>query len=184
MPEEEEISVLESAAAKFAVKIGRHLPKYVVDNLWRLVYTEDGQVILPEVHDWLKLHVQNPDSLTEEDIAQALEQAGGKYMDLGIIDELIGGIASRWLRAGINTTISWGKRVVRQFPHFAQEWQEKKDTIILTFLRSDASTVKYYKLLENKPKLTRFITEAIMTKLEMPLERPVAPVIPQPPGVG
>lgn len=181
---EDESGILEQAAAKMGVKAGKHLARYAVNNLWRLVYTDDGQVRLPEVHEWLKMHVQNADQLTNDDIAAALENAGEKYLDLNVVDELLAGIDNRWLRGGVNAGISFGSRVVKHFPQFTTEFQEKKDTLILDFLRTDPQTRDTYKILEGKPKLTKFVTEAVMTKLGIPLEKAAASVVPPPAGVG
>ncbi len=176
----DEENVLDTAVATMAVSTAKKLAVYATENLPSLIWTEDGTPRLPEVHEWLRVHVPDPDLLTKGDLAQALEEAGEKYFEYGYINDLVNGIKNRWLRGGVNFGISFGSKVIAMYPSFVKEFQEKKDTILLTFLKNDASTLETYRLLEKRPKLTKFITEAFMVRMGIPL---VAPTPTPPAGV-
>ena len=138
-------------------------------NLDLLIYTKEGNIRLPEVHEYLRAHVDDPDKLTNDDPAEALEQAGEKYMSPDIIDELLIGIKNRWLLTGVKFSFGFAKRLMRYYPDFILELQLKKGTLLLKFLSHDARTMETHRLLVNRPKLTKFIMEAFMVKMGIPL---------------
>jgi hypothetical protein len=173
--------ILEGAVGKMVVGLARQIARYAVDHLAEVVYTKDGQVRLDEVHEYLRSHVTNINELTLDHIADALENAGEKYFSFDYIDQLISGIGNRILRGSLNTGMNWAKSQLHHYPNFVKELQEDKDTILLTFLAQDPSTAETYRLLKDRPKLTKFITEAFFVKMGIPLEK-AAPTTP-PAGV-
>ncbi len=160
---------LDNAVGRMAVSAAKRLAVYACENLGLLVYSKEGEIILPEVHEYIRAHLTDPELITNDDIAEALEQAGEKYMNLDIIDELLAGIENRWLRGSVNTGIAVTKRVLHRYPAFIREFQEKRGALILKFLSDDPSTIETYRLLKDRPNLTRFITEAFMTRLGIPI---------------
>ncbi len=166
---------MDVSVSNMVVATARRLAVYACENLGLLIYTRDGDVRLPEVHEHLRAHLIDGHDLTNDDLAEALEQAGEKYMSLDIIDDLLAGIENRWLRSGVNIGVGLAKRMVHRYPDFVEELQEKKSAILLQFLAMDSSTAETFKLLQHRPKLTRFITEALMVKMGVPLTAPPAP---------
>ncbi len=166
---------LDNAMSRMALSAGRRLAVYACANLGLLVYSKEGGIRLPEAHEYLRAHLVDPELLTNDDLAEALEQAGQKYMNPDIIDELLGGIENRWLRGSVNTGISVAKRMLHRYPAFIKELQERRGALLLKFLSDDPSTAETYRLLVNRPKLARFICEAFMAKIGIPIAAAPAP---------
>ena len=184
VPPEEEAGILDKAEAKLAIAVAKRLAQYAVRNLQFLVYDKDGNILLPEVHEYLRAHITNIEELTNDDIAEALEKAGDRYFSYDYIDVLLSGIENRWLRGGIESAVRYGRKRLHKNQNFVQELQEKKNTILLTFLSTDSTTAEEYRLLKDRPKLRKFITEAFFVKMGIPIERvAAAPPRPPPPGV-
>jgi hypothetical protein len=174
-PEPDDPNPVDLSVSQIAKTAARRLAVYACDNLGLLIYTEEGGIRLPEVHEYLRAHLADPDLLTNDDMAEALEQSGEKYMNLDYIDQLLAGIENRWLRSGVNMGVGMAKRMIRRYPDFVKELQEKRGTVLLRFLAKESDTAETYRLLEHRPKLTRFIAEAFMVKLGIPLTVPPPP---------